>query len=52
MMPKENAEEKAVGELVIGIALGAWISFGGWLAYRSLKKEYEGDSSVKEGAKK
>lgn len=27
-------------ELVISIALGAWISLGGWLAYRSLKKEY------------
>ena len=27
-------------ELVISIALGVWISVGGWLAYRSLKKEY------------
>lgn len=41
-------------ELVISIALGAWISFGGWLAYKSLKKEYEGDMSAsdKGGAKK
>ena len=29
-------------ELVISIALGVWISIGGWLAYRSLKKEYTG----------
>lgn len=28
-------------ELVISIALGAWISLGGWLAYKSLKKEFE-----------
>lgn len=28
-------------ELVICIALGIWISFGGWLSYRSLKKEYD-----------
>lgn len=27
-------------ELVISIALGVWISLGGWLAYKSLKKEY------------
>ncbi len=27
-------------ELLISIALGAWISFGGWLAYKSLKAEY------------
>lgn len=27
-------------ELVISLALGAWISLGGWLAYRSLKKEF------------
>lgn len=27
-------------ELVISIALGLWISAGGWLAYRSLKNEY------------
>lgn len=27
-------------ELVICVALGAWISFGGWLAYKSLKKDY------------
>ena len=27
-------------ELVISIALGLWISVGGWLAYRSLKNEY------------
>jgi type II secretory pathway component PulJ len=27
-------------ELVISIVLGAWISVGGWLAYRSLEKEY------------
>lgn len=27
-------------ELIISIALGAWISLGGWLAYRHLKKEY------------
>lgn len=42
-------------EFVISIALGAWISFGGWLAYKSLKKEYtqeEDDNySSKEGEK-
>lgn len=27
-------------ELIIAIALGAWISIGGWLAYKNLKKEY------------
>ena len=27
-------------ELIISIALGVWISIGGWLAYRSIKKEY------------
>lgn len=27
-------------ELVISIALGIWVSIGGWLAYRCLKKEY------------
>lgn len=35
-------------ELVISLALGAWISLGGWLAYRSLKKEY---SDVERGKK-
>lgn len=35
-------------ELVISIALGIWISIGGWLAYRSLKNEY----SNKEESKK
>ena len=41
-------------ELVISIALGIWISLGGWLAYQSLKKEYRGDvaTSDKRGAKK
>ena len=28
-------------ELVITLFLGAWISFGGWIGYRSVKKEYE-----------
>ena len=27
-------------ELVISLALGAWISIGGWLAYKNLKKEF------------
>ena len=27
-------------ELVISIALGLWISLGGWLSYKSIKKEY------------
>ena len=27
-------------EWVISVALGVWISIGGWLAYRSIKKEY------------
>ncbi len=27
-------------ELVIAIALGAWIAFGGWISYRSIKKEF------------
>ena len=46
-------EEKAL-ELVISIALGIWILIGGWLAFKSLKKEYEEDAnpSRKEGAKK
>ena len=35
-------------ELVISLALGAWISLGGWLACRSLKKEY---SDVERGKK-
>ena len=41
-------------ELVISLALGIWISFGGWLAYRNLKKEYgmSDGSTHKEGAKK
>lgn len=33
-------------ELVISIALGAWISLGGWLAYRSLKKEYNNNGGT------
>lgn len=43
-----------MGELVISIALGVWITIGGWLAYKSLKKEYEGDkeSSDKAGVNK
>lgn len=35
-------------ELIISLALGAWISFGSWLAYKNLKKEYFND----EGAEK
>ncbi len=31
-------------ELVIALALGAWISFGGWISYRSIKKEFSGKS--------
>ena len=27
-------------ELIISIALGAWIAIGGWLSYRSIKKEF------------
>ncbi len=27
-------------ELVIALALGAWIAFGGWISYRSIKKEF------------
>lgn len=30
-------------ELVISIILGVWISVGGWLSYRNLKKEYDGE---------
>lgn len=30
-------------ELIISIGLGVWISFGGWLAYRNLIKEYSND---------
>ena len=32
-------------EWIISIALGAWIAFGGWISYRSIKKEFtdEGD---------
>lgn len=33
-------------ELIISIALGAWISLGGWLAYKSLKNEYDSDKEV------
>ena len=29
-------------ELIIAIALGAWISFGGWISYRSIKKDCSG----------
>lgn len=34
-------------ELIIAIALGAWISFGGWISYRSIRKEFsdKGDKS-------
>lgn len=28
-------------ELLVSLALGAWISYAGWLAYKNLKKEYE-----------
>lgn len=31
-------------ELVISIALGAWIAFGGWISYRSIKKEFSGQN--------
>lgn len=31
-------------ELGISLALGAWISFGGWLAYKSLLKEFKDNS--------
>lgn len=27
-------------ELIISVALGAWISIGGWVAYKALKEEY------------
>lgn len=27
-------------ELVISIALGIWISIGGWLAFKHINKEY------------
>lgn len=30
-------------ELVISIALGLWISFGGWISYKSIKREYTGE---------
>lgn len=33
-------------ELVVSIALGAWISLGGWLSYKSLKNEYDSDRRV------
>ena len=33
-------------ELVICVVLGAWISIGGWLAYKSLKKEYSMSENV------
>lgn len=33
-------------ELVISIALGTWISIGGWLAYKSLKKEYANKGGI------
>lgn len=34
-------------ELVISLALGIWISFGGWLAFRCLKKESEAKEDEK-----
>ena len=34
-------------ELVISIALGAWISLGGWLAYKSLKNECDSDTEAR-----
>lgn len=34
-------------ELVISIALGAWISLGGWLAYKSFKKECDSDKEAR-----
>ena len=35
-----------MGELVVSLILGLWITAGGWLAYRSLKKDVfdEGDA--------
>lgn len=27
-------------ELIITLFLGAWIALGGWMGYRSVKKEY------------
>ena len=32
-------------ELVIAVALGAWIAFGGWISYRSIKKEFQGHNA-------
>ena len=34
-------------EAVISIALGVWISAGGWIAYRSLKKEFANRGGTK-----
>lgn len=34
-------------ELIISICLGLWISIGGWLAYRGLKKEYTDKGDIK-----
>lgn len=28
-------------ELIISLALGAWIFIGGWVSYKSMKKEQE-----------
>lgn len=29
-------------ELIISLALGAWIFIGGWISYKSIKKEQAG----------
>lgn len=34
-------------ELVISLALGLWISVGGWISYRSLKSEYSNEGGSK-----
>ena len=34
-------------ELIIAVALGAWITIGGWLSYRSIKKEFSDEEDRK-----
>ena len=44
-MKRKIEEEKM--ELVISILLGVWIAIGGWLGYKSVKKEYATKEEIK-----
>jgi hypothetical protein len=34
-------------ELIISIVLGVWIAIGGWVSYKSLKREYTDEGGEK-----